>query len=303
MKDEDVKENHRCGAVAMAGRPNVGKSTLLNRLLGSKIAIVTPKPQTTRDRILGILTMDDWQILFQDAPGIHRSHKALNRRMVAEALAVMDDCDVVLMVTEGSDPAVNLKRDEMVLERVAASGLPAVLALNKVDLLGKPKLLPLIDAYHKRHTFQAIVPVCALDGDGLDALLDELTRILPEGPAMFPADQLSDRPLRFLASEFIREKVMLFTKQEVPYSTAVSIDVFKEPPPPAVVGIMATIHVERSSQKAIVIGRHGAMLKRIGTAARVEMEALLGRKVFLELFVRVEENWASSEKGLNKVGY
>lgn len=287
----------------MAGRPNVGKSTLLNRLLGSKIAIVTPKPQTTRDRILGVLTLAKSQILFQDAPGIHRSTKALNRRMVSEALAVLEDCDLILMVTDARDPAKDLGRDEHVLEKVRASGRPAVLAINKVDRLRKPALLPLIDAYGKRHPFKAIVPVCALDGDGQDGLLSEVTALLPQGPPLFPADELSDRPVRFLASEFVREKVMLFTRQEVPYSTAVCIDVFKEPEPPGVINIVATIHVERPSQKAIVIGKGGAMLRRIGTAAREEMEALLGRKVFLELFVRVEEGWASSEKGLNKVGY
>jgi len=296
-------DEHRCGTVAMAGRPNVGKSTLLNRLLGSKIAIVTPKPQTTRDRILGVLTLAHSQILFQDAPGIHQSTKALNRRMVSAALAVLEDCDVVLMVTDARDPVKDLARDEHVLEKVRACGRPAVLAINKVDLLRKPHLLPLIDAYGKRHPFKAIVPVCALDGDGQDGLLSELNLLLPPGPALFPADELSDRPVRFLASEFIREKVMLFTRQEVPYSTAVCIDQFKEPEPPGVINIIATIHLERPSQKAIVIGKGGAMLKRIGTAAREEMEALLGRKVFLELFVRVEEGWASSEKGLNKVGY
>ncbi|NOZ00277.1 MAG: GTPase Era [Deltaproteobacteria bacterium] len=302
MTDEG-EAGFRCGAVAMAGRPNVGKSTLLNRLLGSKIAIVTPKPQTTRDRILGILTMRDRQVLFQDAPGIHRSGKALNRRMVSEALAVMEDCDVVMVVTDARDPVDDLRRDEQVLQRVAAGRLPAVLALNKVDLIAKPALLPLIDAYSRRLPFKAIVPVCALNGDGLDSLLAEVTALLPEGPAMFPADQLSDRPLRFLASEFVREKVMLFTKQEVPYSTAVGIDLFEEPDPPAVVRIAATINVERSSQKAIIIGKRGAMLRRIGTAAREEMEALLGRKVYLELFVRVERDWSTSDKGLRKVGY
>jgi len=310
MNEEIVKEDgdtcrdgHRCGVVAMAGRPNVGKSTLMNCMLGTKIAIVTPKPQTTRDRILGVLTLENSQILFQDAPGIHRSKKVLNRRMVSEAQAVIDDCDMALMVTDAMNPKTGPVQDERVIQRVEAIRRPVVLALNKVDLVAKPRLLPIIEAYLRRYDFKAIVPVCALTGDGAEALRDEITACLPEGPALYPADELSDRPLRFLAAEFVREKLMLFTRREVPYSTAVTIDEFKEPDPPAAVRITATIHVERSSQKSIVIGKGGGMLKRIGTAARQEIEQLLDRKVFLKLFVRVEEEWTRSERGLRRVGF
>ena len=298
----DTRPGYRCGVVAIAGRPNVGKSTLLNRLLGMKIAIVTPKPQTTRDRILGILSRPNFQALFTDTPGIHDPKKPLNRRMVQEALAALQDADVVLVVTDAVTPE-DVERDRFVLDRVRESGKPAVLALNKIDKIAKPKLLPLLAAYSRVLDFAAIVPVSALKGDGLDPLLAEVSARLPEGRALFPEDDLSDRPLRFLASELVREKLTLFTYSELPYSVAVTIDRFEEPEPPLAARISATIHVERDSQKAIVIGHGGEMLKRIGTAAREEIEELVGRKVMLELFVRVDEQWAGSDEGVKRMGY
>ncbi len=296
-----MKNAHRCGVVAIAGRPNVGKSTLLNRLLGTKIAIVTPKPQTTRDRILGILSRPDAQLLFQDTPGIHEPPKPLNRRMMAEAEAALTDADVVLVLTDCTDAASCLQQDGLVLDRVRAAGKPTVLGINKIDLLEKPALLPLMDAYANRAGFETVVPVSAATGDGLDDLVDEVVKHLPEGPALYPDDELSDRPLRFLAAEIVREKLMLFTRKEIPYSTAVTIDTFTEPEPPQAVLIEMTIHVERSSQKAIVIGKGGSMLKRIGSAARVDLEGLLERKVMLKLFVRVTEEWASSDDALKRL--
>lgn len=292
---------HRCGVVAIAGRPNVGKSTLLNRLLGMKIAIVTPKPQTTRDRILGILTGPGYQILFQDTPGLHQASKALNRRMIAEADAALQDADVVLMLTDCRDAKACVREDHLVLERVKGAAKPTILGINKIDVLAKPALLPLIAAYQGTVPFEAIVPISALSGDGTGPLVDELVKHLPEGPAMYPEDDVSDRPMRFLAAELVREKLTLFTRQEVPYSCAVTIDEFIEPAGKAAARVSATIHVERASQKAILIGRGGEMLKRIGTAAREELEPMVGRKVLLKLFVRVDEDWAASDEAMKRV--
>jgi GTP-binding protein Era len=295
---------HRCGVVAIAGRPNVGKSTLLNRILGSKVAIVTPKPQTTRDRILGVRTDPGVQYLFHDTPGLHKPHKALNRRMVAEAEAALADADVVLMVSDAATPAEAAQIEGPVLAAVAGAGRPVVLAVNKIDLVrkGMAAMLPLIDHWSKAHPFEAIVPVCALSGDGVDRVLSELRRLLPEGPALYPEDELSDRPMRFSAAEIVREKLMMATAQEIPYSTAVTIDEFVEPEAPRAVRISATIHVERESQKRIVVGRGGAVLRAVGTEARQELEALLERKVMLKLFVKVSDAWTTTDEGLRRVG-
>ncbi len=292
---------HRCGVIAIAGRPNVGKSTLLNRLIGAKVAIVTPKPQTTRDRILGIWSQPGVQVLFHDTPGIHAPSKALNRRMVAEADAALADADAILMMTDANDAVSCLALDALVLERVRAAGKPAVLALNKIDLLPKQTLLPLIDAYAKAADWVAIVPISAANGDGVDDLVQTLLPLVPEGPPLFPDDELSDRPLRFLAAEIVREKLMLALRQELPYSTAVTIEEFIEPKPPAAVRISALIHVERTSQKGIVIGRGGAMLKDIGIAARADLETLVGRPVMLRLHVRVDDDWAATDRGISRV--
>ena len=285
----------RCGVVAIAGRPNVGKSTLLNRMLGAKIAIVTPKPQTTRDRILGILTLPGAQILFHDTPGIHVPSKALNRRMVRLAEEALADADLVLLVSDAHDPSTCLEQEALVLDRVRESGRPTLLVLNKIDLLKKSDLLPCMDRW-RNAGFEDQVPVSARTGDGVDRLIEEVRRRLPVGAPLYPEDDLSDRPMRYLASEIIREKVFLSTRQEIPYSIAVTIDQFQEPEPPRAVQIDATIHVEKESQKPIVIGRNGAMIKRIGTEARRELEAILGRSVMLRIFVRVDEEWTRSDR-------
>lgn len=309
---------HRCGVVAIAGRPNVGKSTLLNAILRTKVAIVTPKPQTTRDRIIGILTRPGFQILFQDTPGAFDSslspalaNRALNRRMTKEAVAALADCDVVLAMSDIHEPQ-NLDKEEPLMQQARGRGKPIVFAVNKIDLVAKIKLLPLIDEIHKRWHPEAVVPVSALTGDGLEDLVGEIVRRLPEGPPLYPEDQVSDKPIRFLAAEIIREKIFLFTRQELPYSTAVRIDAFEEARPPTswVTRISATILVEKPSQKKIVIGKNGSLLKRIGTAAREEIEALLygeprpnrREKVFLELYVKVDEDWTWTEAGLKRAG-
>ncbi|HOU52383.1 MAG TPA: GTPase Era [Myxococcota bacterium] len=290
-----MADDHRCGVVAIAGRPNVGKSTLLNQVLGTKIAIVTPKPQTTRDRILGILTLPDAQVLFHDTPGIHVPSKALNRRMVRLAEEALADADLVLLVTDAHDPATCLEEEALVLDRVRGAGRPTLLVLNKIDLRRKADLLPCMDRWRSAG-FEDQVPVSALTGDGVDRLIEEVRKRLPVGPPLYPEDDLSDRPVRYLASEVLREKVFLSTRQEIPYSIAVTIDQFQEPEPPRAIQIDATIHVEKESQKPIVIGRNGAMLKRIGMAARQELEAILGRSVMLRIFVRVDEDWTRSDR-------
>lgn len=296
---QEAKE-FKCGVVGLVGRPNVGKSTLLNRLVGSKIAIVTPKPQTTRDNILGIVTTQDYQILFYDTPGIHEAKRALNKRMVALAHNAIHDCDVVTAITDVDDPA-RIIEDESVLEVLRTAKKPAILAINKIDLIRKEKLLPIIDAYNATGLFQAIVPISALSGDGVERLVAEISARLPVGPALYPDDHLSDRPIRFLAQEVIREKVILCTKQELPYSTAVVIEDFEEME--KLIRLKATIVCERQSQKGILIGSQGRMLKKIGTLAREELEHLLGKKIFLELFVKVDEDWTKSEAGLKRAGY
>lgn len=296
-----MKEGFKCGVVAIAGRPNVGKSTFLNFLMGSKIAIVTPKPQTTRDRILGVLTNDDAQILFHDTPGIHQSAKPLNRRMIATALEALYDADAILMMTDATRPSACTKEDAHVLERVVASGKPAVLAVNKIDKIAKPLLLPLMQAYLQAGGFRAVVPISAKTGSGLDAVVKELMACLPEGQPLYPEDELSDRPMRFLAAEIIREKVTLYTHQEVPYSTAVTIDTWADGTKGGATKIHATIHVERDSQKAIVIGHGGAMLKRVGIEARKDIEQMAGARVMLTLNVVTEENWTESTRELDRL--
>ncbi len=287
--------------VAIAGRPNVGKSTFLNFLMGSKIAIVTPKPQTTRDKILGILSREDAQILFHDTPGIHVSSKPMNKRMIARAIEALEDADVILMVTDAKRPSACTWEDADVLQRIKATGKPAILAVNKIDLIAKPLLLPLMQAYLDEGGFKAIIPICAKSGNGIESVVSELIKHLPEGHPLYPEDELSDRPMRFLAAEIIREKATLYTHQEVPYSIAVSIDSWSDGKAAVATKIHATIHVERDSQKAIVIGHGGDMLKRIGTEARKDIEEMAEKKVMLTLNVVTEENWTESEKNLNRL--
>lgn len=296
-----MKEGFRCGVVAIAGRPNVGKSTFLNKVTGSKLAIVTPKPQTTRDRILGIYSSDDGQVLFHDTPGIHESSKPMNRKMVARAIEALADADVVLMMTDATRPEQARHEDATVIDRIRESGKPAILAINKIDRIDKPLLLPLMSEYMSRGKFAAVIPISAKKGGGVNDVVRELLRLLPEGEPLYPEDELSDRPLRFLAAEIIREKVTLFTHQEVPYSTAVTIESWTDGSARKATRIDATIHVERDSQKAIVIGQGGSLLQRIGTEARREIEELAGSRVMLSLNVVTEDNWTESDKNLDRL--
>jgi len=298
---EDHHPRHRSGFVGIAGPPNVGKSTLLNRILGEKISITSSKPQTTRNRILGIAHRPEAQIIFVDTPGVHGARKALNIRMVASALAALDDMDVVLLVLDAAapDPA----SENLLVKKLGQLRRPLILALNKTDLVAKPALLALIARWSQAVAFEALVPVSAQTGDQLPALLQALEACLPLGPPLFPADAITDMPERFIAAEMIREKVFRFTGQEIPYSTAVTIERFAEETRPALVKIFATIHVERDSQKGVVIGKGGAKLKQIGVAARSEIERMIGAQVYLKLLVRVEKNWSQDSRALCKFGY
>jgi GTP-binding protein Era len=319
----------KAGFVALVGRPNVGKSTLLNQLLGEKIAIATPRPQTTRNRILGVKNLPSAQLVLVDTPGLHRpsgrGRTRLNQFMVGEALAALQDVDAVCVLAECPERAEALKLAERfrldagnqyVLEELKAVGKPAVLVLNKVDLLGNKRLLlPLLLGYGQLYPWSAIVPVSALKGDGLEALLHELERILPEGKALYPEEMLTDRAERWLGAELVREQVFLLTKQEVPYSAAVTIDSWQErglgprrrtgaPEAPKVsVMVEATIHVEKEAHKRIVVGEGGRMIREIGSRARHEIAKLLAVPVHLKLFVRVDEGWTDQDRALRELGY
>lgn len=293
----------RAGFVAIVGAPNVGKSTFLNEVLGFKLAITSDKPQTTRHRLLGVHNQPGLQAVFIDTPGLHQARRALNRRMVDTALAALKDVDAVLFMAEAS--AKGLAQGKEVAQILAQGSKPVVLALNKIDLIrDKSALLPLLEQASAWGDWAACVPVSAQTGDGAELVLKELMALLPQGEPLFPEDVITDLSERFLVGELIREKVFRLTGQEVPYSTAVTVDQFLEPENDSrPIAISATIHVERDSQKGIVIGKRGAMIKRIGSEARQDMETLLGHAVFLDLFVRVEPKWSRSDKGLGKLGY
>ena len=290
----------KSGFIAILGRPNVGKSTFFNAIIGDKISIVADKPQTTRNRITGIKNFPDAQLIFLDTPGMHKPKTPLNRAMVQAARDTIGDADVLLMMVEAD--ALIGPHDLFLIETLAGVKAPVLLAINKIDRIEKPSLLPLIDQYSKLYDFTGIFPICALKKEGLKELLTSLKEILPEGPRLFPDDIATDATERFIAGEFIREQILHLTKQEVPYASAVTIDAFKEDEKKNLIRISATISVEKESQKAIMIGKKGALLKKIGTQARLSMENLFGAKVFLELFVRVKKDWTSSDRMLREFG-
>jgi len=298
----------RAGFAALIGRPNVGKSTLLNRLTGEKLAIVSPKPQTTRNRIMGVVTVKEGQVALLDTPGIHQAKGELNRRMVEVALRAAAEVDVVCFLIEATagakaQPEVG-PGNERILEELKRLKKPVVLAIHKLDEVHKPLLLPLIALYQERFPFAEVVPISARDGDGVDRLLTLLIAQLPKGERMFDEDTLTDQAERALVAEYVREQVLRHCRQEVPYSSAVRVDIFEERERDrGLVKIECSILVERESQKAIVIGKRGAMLKEIGTGARKAIERLLGTKVFLSLRVRVEENWTERHDALRRLGY
>lgn len=289
----------RSGFAAIVGRPNAGKSTLLNRLVGQKVAIVTSKPQTTRNRIQGIVTRPDGQIIFIDTPGLHMAKSALGRQMMQEVAAALEGIDVLLLMVDAKDAPP--QPDEMLLERAKRFRGKTILALNKVDGLPKPKLLPLMDTYAKAFDFAAIVPISALKGAGCDELLDETLKLLPQGQPYFPEDQVTDQPERFLAAEIIREKAIRATYHEVPHSLAVIVEKWQETP--NILRIEVTLNVERDTQKKILIGQKGAMLKKIGTEARKELEELLATKIYLGLFVKVAPHWRENPQRVRELDW
>ncbi len=293
----------KTGTVTIVGRPNVGKSTLLNALLNEKIAIVSDKPQTTRTRILGVVHRPDAQILLLDTPGLHKPQHKLNSRMVRTTLETLGEADVIYVMVEAICPPGPGDRAvfEQVREAAVGDGPKVFLLINKVDLVNKAKVLPIIDAYSKMLEWEEVVPLSASAGINVDRLLDLTIKLLPEGQAPYGEDFLTDQPMRTLAAELIREKILQQTREEVPYSVAVSIDQFSEEG--KLTKIAASILVERDSQKAIVVGKGGQRLKEIGTAARLDMERLFGMKVFLELWVKVREGWREDEQVLTELGY
>ncbi len=290
-------KNFRSGFISIVGRPNVGKSTLLNALLGEKIAITSDKPQTTRNKIIGIVNQPDAQLVFMDTPGIHKPMHKMNEAMVKTALATYSEVDVILMLVEATEKPGG--GDRFIIETLAQVKTPVFLLINKVDLIQKDALLPLIQEYSTLYNFAEIIPVSALKKD-LGELLDNVLKRLPTGPKYFPDDQLTDQPERFVVAEMIREKVFELTKDEIPYSTAVVIEEMKEEP--EITRITAIIYVERDSQKGILIGKGGAMLKKIGTLARHDAEKLLGTKIFLQLWVKVKKGWREDDRMLKNIG-
>ena len=282
-----MADEFKCGFVAVVGRPNAGKSTLVNRLVGEKVAIVTSRPQTTRNRIQGIVNRASAQVVLVDTPGLHRPDSALGRQMMSEVDAAMDAVDVVALILDASEDFG--AGDRRAIERVQRFDGTRLLLLNKIDRIPKARLLPIIEVATKLGNFDEIIPISALNGEGVELVLEKIIERLPAGPPHFPVDQYTDQPERFLAGEIVREKAMEATTQEVPHAVAVLVDSFEEGK--KLIHIRATIYVEREGQKGILIGRGGRSLKNIGTTARKELESILGSKIFLELFVKVQRNW------------
>ena len=291
----------KSGFVSIIGAPNVGKSTLLNHLVGQKIAIVSPRPQTTRNRILGIKTAVDHQIIFLDTPGIHQAQGDLNLAMVRTALATLDTVDLILFLMEAREPE-NVNND-CVLKALRQVATNVLLVINKTDRVRPQALSRVMASYEGRHPFKGSVPISALYGSGVDDLLARIVDLLPPGPAYYPHDVVTDLSERFICAEIVREKILHLTSEEVPYAVAVTVASFKEDPERNLIHIQADIHVERQSQKAILIGNGGAMLRQIGQQARLDMENLLGTRVFLELWVRVQEKWRKDPRALREFGY
>ncbi len=304
--DETRSAGHRSGFVAIVGRPNAGKSTLVNRLVGQKIAIVTSKPQTTRNRIQGIVTRENAQAVLIDTPGLHDAKTALNKQMMREVAAALEGIDVLVLMVDATTilnaaPEGQLQVDHLLMDKSRRFGGKTILVLNKIDKLPRPKLAPMLDAFGKAQEFAAIVPISAMKGEGCDDLFAEIVKLLPEGEPYFPEDQVTDQPERFLASEIVREKAIALTYHEVPHALAVTVEKWEETP--KLLRIQMNLTVERASQKKILIGRHGEMLKKIGTQARKELEEILSMKIFLGLFVKVAENWRENPMAVRELDW
>lgn len=292
--------SHRSGFVAIVGRPNVGKSTLLNQIVGQKIAIMSDKPQTTRNKIQGVYTGDGVQIVFLDTPGIHKPNSRLGEHMVKSATDALKEVDAVLFLVDAS--AGPGGGDRYIIEQLSSVRTPVILGLNKIDLVHPEALLPLIAQYKDLYSFAEIIPFSAKLGNNVSTLLEQFVRYLPEGPQYYPDDQVTDRPEQFVCAELIREQILRLTREEIPHSVAVTIEDMNVREN-GIVDISALIYVERDSQKPIVIGKNGALLKRIGEEARKEMERLLGSKIFLTLWVKVKKDWRNSDRVLSDLGF
>jgi GTP-binding protein Era len=299
-KNKEIDAPFRAGYIAIIGRPNVGKSTLLNQILGEKVAIVSPRPQTTRNRITGIRTTATAQIIFLDTPGIHQGHSLINRRLVDTALQTLDEVDGVIWLLDAHEKIK--QEEERIAETLSGVETPVLILLNKIDLVSKGKLLPLMERCAELLPGKEIVPVSALKGDGVAIILEIVEKWLPQGDKFFTEGEYTDQTERFLASEFIREKVFLLTREEIPYGVAVTIDEFTEKEEKNLIVIAATIHTERDSHKGILIGKRGAMLKEIGQQARQELEKIFACRIFLELFIRVDPNWTQNPNLLTEMG-
>ncbi|MFA1711584.1 GTPase Era [Peribacillus frigoritolerans] len=300
FNDTQAKD-YKSGFISIIGRPNVGKSTFLNRVIGQKIAIMSDKPQTTRNKVQGVLTQNDSQMIFIDTPGIHKPKHKLGDFMMKVATNTLKEVDLILFMinaTEGYG-----RGDEFIIEKLQSVKTPVFLVVNKIDAMHPDDLLPIIEKYQQLYPFAAVVPISALEGNNVDTLLEQIKEHLPEGPQFYPADQVTDHPERFIISELVREKVLHLTREEIPHSVAVVIDSIKKMDNSDTINVMATIVVERDSQKGIVIGKQGKMLKEVGSRARVDIENLLGSKVFLELWVKVQKDWRNKASQLRDYGF
>lgn len=299
--DDTQAKGYKSGFISIIGRPNVGKSTFLNRVIGQKIAIMSDKPQTTRNKVQGVLTLNDAQMIFIDTPGIHKPKHKLGDFMMKVATNTLKEVDLILFMinaTEGYG-----RGDEFIIDKLKSVNTPVFLVVNKIDTVHPDELLPIIEKYQALYPFASVVPISALEGNNVDTLLGQIKEHLPEGPQFYPADQVTDHPERFIISELIREKVLHLTREEIPHSIAVVIDSIKKMDKNDTINVMATIIVERDSQKGIVIGKQGKMLKEVGSRARVDIENLLGSKVFLELWVKVQKDWRNKASQLRDYGF
>ncbi|WP_210365974.1 GTPase Era [Bacillus sp. REN3] len=294
-------KNHKSGFISIIGRPNVGKSTFLNRVIGQKIAIMSDKPQTTRNKVQGVLTLEDSQLIFIDTPGIHKPKHRLGDFMMKVAQNTLKEVDLILFMVNAQEGYG--RGEEFIIEKLRNVKTPVFLVINKIDLIHPDRLLELIENYKEKYPFSEIVPISALEGNNIERLLGQIKEKMPEGPQFYPADQVTDHPERFIVSELIREKALHMTREEIPHSLAVMIEKMERQPEKDMVHIMATIIVERDSQKGIVIGKQGSMLKEIGKKARVDIENLLGTKVFLELWVKVQKDWRNKVSQLRDFGF
>ena len=301
LNNENLSKGYKSGFISIIGRPNVGKSTFLNRVIGQKIAIMSDKAQTTRNKIQGVLTVNDAQMVFIDTPGIHKPKHKSGDFMMKVAVNTLKEVDLILFMVNAEEGFG--RGEEFILEKFQTVNTPIFLVINKIDQIHPDNLLPIIESYKERYNFKEIVPISALEGNNVERLLEQIKSFLPEGPQYYPADQVTDHPERFIITELIREKALHLTREEIPHSLAVVLDKMERREGKEIIDVMATVIVERDSQKGIIIGKQGSMLKEIGKRARVDIENLLGSKVYLELWVKVQKDWRNKMSQLRDYGF